>query len=197
MRRELCTRNMAVVIDETQLAELIREETDAGARGADHLGERFLTDLRNHRLRLAFLAEVRQQEQHPREPLLAGIKEVIHQILFDAHRVRQQIGHKQLGEGGLLVQHADHGVFVDAHEPGIFHGRRGRRPSSLSGQAGFPHKGPLFQNRDDGFFALLRHHGQLDLARLDIEHGLGCIPLRKQRVFLREAETGFAFADLG
>ena len=35
-----------VVMNEAQLAEPIHEEADAGARGADHLGERFLADLR-------------------------------------------------------------------------------------------------------------------------------------------------------
>jgi hypothetical protein len=47
----------AVVVNKAQSAELIHEETDAGARGADHLGEHFLTDLRDHRLRLAFFPQ--------------------------------------------------------------------------------------------------------------------------------------------
>ena len=80
---------------------------------------------------------------------------MIHQILFDANRVRQQIGRKQFCERRLLVQRLDHGFFVYAHEPGVFRGGRSRRPNRLSGEAGFPEKGPLFQNRDDGFFALL------------------------------------------
>ena len=185
----------AIVINETQLAELIHEETDAGARSADHLGERFLTELRNHRLRFAFFAEMGQQQQYPREPLLAGVEEMIHQILFDTNRVGEQIGHKHLGERRLLVQHLDHGVFVDAHDPGVFRGGRGRRPKRLSGEAGFPKKAPLFQNRDDGFFALLRDHGQLDLARLDIEHGIRRIPLRKDHVFVGGRQTCFASAD--
>ena len=81
-----------VVIQKAKFAELIHEETDAGACGPDHLGERFLTDLRNDRLRLAFFPEVRQQQEDPRQPLLGRIKELIHQILLDANRVRQQIG---------------------------------------------------------------------------------------------------------
>ena len=39
-----------VVIDEAQLAEPVHEETDPGTSGADHVGERFLTDLGNDRL---------------------------------------------------------------------------------------------------------------------------------------------------
>ena len=36
----------AILVKESQFAELIHEETDAGPRGADHLSQRFLTDLR-------------------------------------------------------------------------------------------------------------------------------------------------------
>ncbi len=59
-----------------------------------------------------------------------------------------------------------------------------------------PKKAPPFQNRDDSFFALLRDHGQLDLARLDIEHGICRIPLGKDRVFVRRRQTCLASADL-
>ena len=53
--------DLAVVVNEAQFSELIHEETDARTRRADNFSKRFLTDLRNHRLWLAFLAEVRQQ----------------------------------------------------------------------------------------------------------------------------------------
>lgn len=53
---------MAVVLNEAQLPELIQKETDAGPRGADHLGERFLTDLRNDHLRLACFPKLGHQE---------------------------------------------------------------------------------------------------------------------------------------
>ena len=78
-----------VVVHEAQFAELVHEETDARARGADHLGQHFLTDLRDHRFRLAFFPNVGQQQEQPRQPFLAGIEEVIHQILLDPNRVSQ------------------------------------------------------------------------------------------------------------
>ena len=37
----------------------------------------------------------------------------------------------------------------------------------------------MLQNPDDGFLALLRDHGELDPARLDIEDSISRIPLRK------------------
>ena len=53
----------AVVLNEAQLPELIQKETDAGARGADHFRQHFLTDLRNDRLRLAFFPKVGQRTE--------------------------------------------------------------------------------------------------------------------------------------
>ena len=51
----------AVVVNETQLPKLTKKETLAGARGADHVGQCVLADLRNDRLRLAFFPLVGQQ----------------------------------------------------------------------------------------------------------------------------------------
>jgi len=51
---------LALVANEAQPAEPIQKETDAGARGADHLGERFLADSRNGRFRSVFFFEAGQ-----------------------------------------------------------------------------------------------------------------------------------------
>jgi hypothetical protein len=76
--------DMTVVVDVAQLAEFVHEEADAGARRADHLGECFLTDLRDHWLRVAVFAEIREEKKHPGQPLLAGIEELIDQVRLDA-----------------------------------------------------------------------------------------------------------------
>src|SRR5271157_429298 len=54
----------AVILDEAQFAEPVHEEVDSGARRANDLGQHLLADLGDHRLRSAFLPEVRQQEKH-------------------------------------------------------------------------------------------------------------------------------------
>lgn len=61
----------AIVLNEPHLPESVHEETDSGSRSADNFRQRFLAHLRNHRLRLAFFSEVSQQEEHPRQALLA------------------------------------------------------------------------------------------------------------------------------
>ena len=60
----------ALVVNEAQLSELIQKETHTRARGADHVGERILADLRYDRLRLALFPIVGQQQKNPRQPLL-------------------------------------------------------------------------------------------------------------------------------
>ena len=65
------------IVDEAQLSEPVHEEADPRPGGADHLGKRLLTDLRNYRLGYALLAEMSQQEQNPSESFFAGIEELV------------------------------------------------------------------------------------------------------------------------
>lgn len=53
--------NLAVVFDETQLPKSIHKKTHAGSGCANHFSQHLLAYLWNHRLRLAFLAELRKQ----------------------------------------------------------------------------------------------------------------------------------------
>ena len=77
-----------------QLPKLVHEVAHAGARRADHVRERLLAHLRDYCLMLPVLAEVRQQEQSPRQSLLAGIKELIDQVLFHPQGARQKMRHE-------------------------------------------------------------------------------------------------------
>src|SRR5271157_1171510 len=81
----------AVIVDEAQLAEPVHEEVDSGARGANDLGQHLLADFGNHRLGFALLPEVRQQEQHPRQPLFAGVEKLVYQVLLNADVAGEQI----------------------------------------------------------------------------------------------------------
>jgi hypothetical protein len=55
---------LAVVADEARFAELLHEETEAGARGADHVGQLVLTGLGNDHLLLAFLPQIDSNRSH-------------------------------------------------------------------------------------------------------------------------------------
>jgi hypothetical protein len=83
-----------VVVYVAQLPKLVHEEAHAGARRVDHVRERLLADLRDYRLMLPVLAEVRQQEQSPRQSFLAGIKQLVDQVLFHPQSARQKMRHE-------------------------------------------------------------------------------------------------------
>ena len=74
----------AVVIDKTQLLELVHEMTDPRPGGAHHLRQVFLIDSGKDTLGAAFLAEIRQQQETPGQTLLAGVEKLVDEILFIA-----------------------------------------------------------------------------------------------------------------
>ncbi len=72
----------AVVIDKTQLPELVHEMADPRPGGAHHLRQVFLIDSGKDTLGAAFLAEMSQQQEDPRQTLLAGVEKLVDEILF-------------------------------------------------------------------------------------------------------------------
>jgi hypothetical protein len=76
--------DLSVVRDEGELAKLVHEKADTGACGADHFCQRFLADMCRDGLRVTFLSEVCQKKEKAREPLLAGIEQLVDEVFFDA-----------------------------------------------------------------------------------------------------------------
>jgi hypothetical protein len=64
----------SVVFDKTQFAELVHEKAHARSGRANHLRQRFLTEVSHDRLRPAFLAEICKQKEKPGEALFARIE---------------------------------------------------------------------------------------------------------------------------
>ena len=83
-----CQRAIAMVIDKSELPELVHEMTDPRAGGTHHLGQVFLIDSGRCRSVSAFLAEVRKQQENPGQALLAEIEESIHEIFLDSTRAQ-------------------------------------------------------------------------------------------------------------
>jgi hypothetical protein len=67
----------------------------------------------------------------------------------------------------------------------------------LPDKAAFTKEAALLQNPDDGFFALLREHTELHPARLDIKHGSGRIPLRKNQLSFGGLQRRLAVPNFG
>src|SRR5712672_3913793 len=73
--------DFSVVFDEAQFAEFVHEKAHARSGRADHLRQRFLTELSHDRLRLAFLAEICKEKEKPSEALFARIEQLVDQVL--------------------------------------------------------------------------------------------------------------------
>src|SRR5580692_3775588 len=94
---------LSIVLDISQLAELVHEEAHARSRGSDHLREGFLAEFSDDRLRRALLTEIGEQKEQACEALLARIEQLIDQVLFNSAVSGQEIGHEKLGEIRLVM----------------------------------------------------------------------------------------------
>jgi hypothetical protein len=74
---------LSVVADESKFAEFVHKVANAGSGRSNHLRQCFLADIHQNRLRSAFLSEMREQKKKAREALLARIKKLVDQILFN------------------------------------------------------------------------------------------------------------------
>jgi hypothetical protein len=88
----------SIVFDKTQFAEFVHEKAHARSRRADHLRQRFLTELSHDRLGPAFLAEIREEKEKSGEALFARIEQLINQVLFNSTVPSQEIRHEKLGK---------------------------------------------------------------------------------------------------
>jgi hypothetical protein len=142
---------VAVVFDETQLAELIQEKAHARARRADHFGERLLTNPCYDWIRPPLLAEVRHQKEKSRQTLLARIKKLINKVFLDAGVASQDVGQEHFGELRFLVKHAHHGGLAKSHDGTVRHRSSSRQAQGLAAQAALAEEISLPMEGDDRF----------------------------------------------
>ena len=89
IQQRLVNLDAPVIFDKPELSKSIHEEADAGAGGADHLGQGFLRNLWNVVFRIARLAEFCHQQQNPRQALFTGVEKLIDQVGLNAHAALQ------------------------------------------------------------------------------------------------------------
>ena len=131
IEQRFVNQDAAVVFNKAEIAKSIHEETDTGSRGADHLRQRFLRDLRDECLHLARFTKFGHQQQNPCQALLAGVEKLIDEISLSSHAAGKQKLQEQIGEGMLLVQHADHLRTLDLERRAAGN-RSGRRQSKAN-----------------------------------------------------------------
>ncbi len=138
-----------VVFNEAEIPEFVHEKANPRTGRPDHLRERLLTDFCGYRLRLSFLAEIRQQEKNAGNALFAGIEQLVHKVRFDPDVAGQQVRREHLGKSELSVEDADHLRFLDAQDGHVGHRSRRRQAQRLPNQAGFAEKIHLAEQSDD------------------------------------------------
>jgi hypothetical protein len=175
--------DLAVVFDEAQLPEFVHEKIDPWACRADHLRQHFLRYFGKDLLRLARRVIARQQQESARQPLLAGVKELVDQVLLDSEIACQYVGDKAVRKLVFPVEHANHFVFLDDEDGGGCNSGRSRHANGLAGQAAFPKKITRSQNRYDRLFAGFVDYGKLHAAFLNVHDILCGIALREDGFF--------------
>ena len=102
-----------LILNEAQFSEFIHEKIDPGARCPDHFRQHLLRYLGKHFLRLVLLAIASEQKEGAGQPFLAGVKELIDQILLDSDVPRKHISHEAVGERTFSVENANHLLFFN------------------------------------------------------------------------------------
>src|SRR3984893_9032340 len=109
----------------------------------------------------------------------------------------QKMRNENLGERWLPMDHADNRRFFQAHDDGVHYRRDRRYPPRLPGKTSFTEELVRSKHCDDGFLALLRNHGDLHLAALDVEDRIRRVSLGKDDLVLAVLPNAAALANHG
>jgi len=169
--------NLAVVFDEAQFPEFVHEQIDPGPCCANHLRQHLLRYFREHFLRLALLAEAREQQQSARQPLLSRVEELVDQVFLDVDVSRQHMSDEAVGELVFRVQHAYHLVFLDDQHGGRRNRGRSRHANGLASKTPFTEEIARSKQRDNSFSAGFIDHRQLHAALPNVHYILCGIAL--------------------
>src|SRR3984957_19666336 len=163
----------AIVLNESESLEFIHKNIHARARGANYFRQRSLRYFGYHLLWLVLLAITSEQQEGTRQAFFGGVKELIHQILFQADASRQQVGQEAVGEGSFSVEFANHLLFLYVQHGATSDCRCSCHANREPQQAPFTEKLGRPQNGNDGLLAKFVQHGEFNTAFLDVENVIG------------------------
>jgi hypothetical protein len=153
----------AVVLDDAQLPEFVREKIDPLGALCRSSPPASLAILWEVLLRLVRRAITREQQQGACQPFLAGVKELVDQILLDSDVPCVHIGDESVGELVFGMEDAQQLVFLD-HKNGSRRDSGGcTHPEGLTRHASLTERVTETEHCDDGFFAGPIHHRQISL----------------------------------
>jgi len=84
-------RANSVVIDKALLPELVHKVIDPRPGRADHLGQVVMYHSGNGRSVFAILTPMSQDQENASQAFFAGIKDLVHIILFDSSHLHHQV----------------------------------------------------------------------------------------------------------
>jgi hypothetical protein len=123
------------------------------------------------------LAVPRQQQERPGQPFLAGVEQLVDQVLLDPDVSCQQVGNEPIGHGVLRVEQRHHLFLVHKEDAAVGGGVGRTHTHRLSCQAAFAEELADVEHRHDRFPARLGEHRELHGAFLDIQHMIAWIAL--------------------
>jgi hypothetical protein len=146
---------------------------------SDDFCQHLLADRGCDRLWTAFLAEIGQQEERAGQALFARVEQLIDQVRLNVAIARQQVSHEQLAQGRLVLQDAEHFGLFNPHHIAVGHGSGYRQTQRLPHQAALAKELAGAEQADHRFLALVGRDCDLDLALLDVKHGVPRASLRE------------------
>ena len=75
-------QSAVIIVDKAMLPEPVHEMTDPRPGRADHLCQCILTYCWNYAFSLAFLAEMRKQQEDPSQTLFTRVEKLVDEIRF-------------------------------------------------------------------------------------------------------------------
>src|SRR4029077_11906692 len=148
----------------------------------------------SHLCVLARAALGREQQQSAHQALLAGVEELVDQVLLDSEVPCQYVGDEAVRKLVLPVEHANHFVFLNDEDGGGCNSGRSRHANGLASKAAFSKKITRSQNRYNRLFAGFIDHGKLHAPFLKSHDSLCGIALREDGFFAAKLSTPSAEA---
>src|ERR1700733_600748 len=159
----------AVVVDETQLPELIHKRADTRAGCSDHLGQRFLADLGNVGFGFALIAVMGNQQERPRQTFLTRVEKLIDQVRFNSKVAQQNMSYEEGRKQVLLFQDMHHFSLFNPNHDARSNGGSCRHAHTLARQASLANKAPGTHQCDNRFLAVTRQYRKLHAPSLNVE----------------------------
>ncbi len=169
------------VVNKSQFPKFIHEHADARTRRPDHVRKRVLRDLGQDQGLGAPLIILRQQQQRAGQAPLAGIEEMIDQILLDPMIPRQEVLDETRAYGRFFFQDFDHLLLLDHVDRCGNQSDRGGEVGRSATDATFSEKITGSQKPQDAAPAALGHQHQFHDTHLDVVNVRASILLRENR----------------